>query len=185
MFGKLPRQLLFVQGAGNDVHDTWDDKLVASLRAELGDGFNVLYPKMPNEAHPRFTAWTSMLLDQFELLKDGDVLVGHSVGGAALLHTLAGHPVPFTPGALVLLAPPFIGSDGWPSDQIAPRSSFVGLLPSRMPIRLYHGTADDSVPCAHAALYGKALTDAVVSAIPNGDHQFGNDCPSSRGISAP
>jgi hypothetical protein len=37
------RQILFVQGAGDAVHDTWDDKLVQSLKRELGEGYSVLY----------------------------------------------------------------------------------------------------------------------------------------------
>ena len=40
------RELLFVQGAGEDVHDKWDDKLVESLRRELGDEIAIRYPRM-------------------------------------------------------------------------------------------------------------------------------------------
>ena len=40
-------------GAGEDVHDKWDNKLVESLRRELGRGYEVRYPIMPNEADPR------------------------------------------------------------------------------------------------------------------------------------
>ena len=31
------RQVLFVQGAGPDAHDGWDDKLADSLQRALGD----------------------------------------------------------------------------------------------------------------------------------------------------
>lgn len=55
------RQILFVQGGGADVHDTWDNKLVDSLRRELGPGYEIRYPRMPNEGDPSFPAWRTAL----------------------------------------------------------------------------------------------------------------------------
>ena len=52
-----PRQVLFIQGAGEGTHDEWDDKLVDSLRAELGSGFDVRYPRMPAEDDPTAARW--------------------------------------------------------------------------------------------------------------------------------
>ena len=43
------RQILFIQGGGAGAHDEWDDKLVESLRQELGGGYEVRYPRMPDE----------------------------------------------------------------------------------------------------------------------------------------
>jgi hypothetical protein len=42
-------QILFIQGGGAGTHDEWDDKLVDSLRRELGDGYEIRYPRMPDE----------------------------------------------------------------------------------------------------------------------------------------
>ena len=49
------RQVLFVQGAGEDVHDQWDNQLVDSLQGELGPTYEIRYPVMPNEADPNCT----------------------------------------------------------------------------------------------------------------------------------
>ena len=49
-------QVLFIQGGGAGTHDEWDDKLVESLRHELGDGYEVRYPRMP--AGCCASAWT-------------------------------------------------------------------------------------------------------------------------------
>lgn len=46
------RRILFIQGGGEGTHDEWDDKLVDSLRRELGDGWDILYPRMPGEDDP-------------------------------------------------------------------------------------------------------------------------------------
>jgi hypothetical protein len=54
---KHTRQVLFIQGGGEGTHDEWDDKLVDSLRRELGDGFEVRYPRMPAEDDPSHETW--------------------------------------------------------------------------------------------------------------------------------
>jgi hypothetical protein len=38
------QQILFIQGGGAGAHDEWDDKLVESLRRELGTGYEIRYP---------------------------------------------------------------------------------------------------------------------------------------------
>jgi hypothetical protein len=48
------RQILFIQGGGAGAHDEWDDKLVESLRRELGAGHEVRYPRMPGEGDPAY-----------------------------------------------------------------------------------------------------------------------------------
>src|SRR5262245_46334358 len=82
-------QVLFVQGGGAGAHDAWDNKLVASLEAKLGPGFELFYPRMPNEADPKYEAWTQELERAFATLGEDALLVGHSIGGAILIHTLA------------------------------------------------------------------------------------------------
>ncbi len=171
----MTTQVLFVQGAGKDAHDQWDSKLVASLARSLGEGYDVRFPRMPGEADPHFADWKAALEREFEALHDGDILVGHSVGATTLLHTLAVKAPPFTPGALILLAPPFIGPEGWPSPDIRPRQDFEQRLPEAMPVRLYHGTDDATVPFVHTRLYAKAMPQAQIRPIPAGDHQFHED----------
>lgn len=169
----MPIDILFIQGAGENVHDQWDNKLVASLRHELGDDYVVHYPRMPNEADPSYTAWRPALLHAFEVLGDGAILIGHSVGATLLLHTLANEHPKLHAGALVLIAPPFIGEGGWPAGDIPPRTGFD--LPSDLPILFYHGTDDKEVPPTHADLYAKALPQAVVHRLSGRDHQLNND----------
>src|SRR4051812_15264491 len=42
-------RVMFVQGGGEGAHDSWDNKLVASLEQALGAGYSVRYPRMPKE----------------------------------------------------------------------------------------------------------------------------------------
>jgi len=171
----MPNQILFIQGAGEFVHDQWDNKLVESLERELGQDYAVLYPRMPDEADPNYPAWKAALVKLLDGLDDGAVLVGHSVGATILLHTLADRRLTFGPGALILIAAPFIGEGGWPSEDIVARADFSGNLPTGLPILLYHGAEDDDVSPAHVELYAKAIPGAVVRRLPGRDHQLNND----------
>src|SRR4029453_7077564 len=83
------RQILFIQGGGADVHDAWDDKLVASLKRELGEGYDVRYPRMPDEDDPKFAKWKPAIGREIAGLDEGAVLIGHSIGGTMLVHALA------------------------------------------------------------------------------------------------
>lgn len=169
------RQILFVQGGGADVHDTWDKKLVDSLRRELGPGYEIRYPRMPNEGDPSFPAWRTALEAALDALQAGAVVVGHSIGGTILIHTLGERTPNAALGAIVLIATPFIGPGGWPGEDIEPRSDLGARLPRGVPVALYHGERDDTVPVAHVELYARVIPQARVRRLPNRDHQLGND----------
>jgi predicted alpha/beta hydrolase family esterase len=81
----MKRQVLFVQGGGEDAHDSWDDKLVESLEQMLGSDYHVAYPRMPEEEKPQFQRWSHTLRREFDTLADGAVLVAHSLGATILL----------------------------------------------------------------------------------------------------
>jgi predicted alpha/beta hydrolase family esterase len=171
----MAKQVLFVQGAGEGVHDRWDSKLVASLERELGQSYVVRYPRMPGEDDPSYSAWKAALLGQFDSLEDGAILVGHSVGGTVLIHVLAERPPKGAFGGLFVIAAPFIGKGGWPSDDIDDCEDFSQRLPPGVPVYLYHGADDTVVPTAHVHLYAKAIPHAVIRRLERKDHQLNND----------
>ena len=169
------RQLLFVQGGGERVHDDWDAKLVTSLRAELGPDYEVLYPRMPNEDDPRYAAWATAIAHELAGLDEGAILVGHSIGGAILINALAEHPPERALGAIVLISASFVGEGGWQSDDWAPHRELGEKLPSGVPIYLFYGLADTTVPTSHAELYAHAIPQAEVRRVPARNHQFNDD----------
>jgi predicted alpha/beta hydrolase family esterase len=129
----MAKQVLFVQGAGEGVHDRWDSKLVASLERELGESYAVRYPRMPGEDDPGYSAWKAVLVREFDSLEDGAILVGHSVGGTILIHVLAEQQPKPRFGGLFVIAVPFIGEGGWPSDDIDDCKDFSKRLPPAFP----------------------------------------------------
>ena len=169
------KQVLFIQGAGRGAHANWDIKLVESLRRELGPGYEVRYPHMPNEAAPKFASWQRALEKEFSALHGGAVVVGHSVGGAIMIHAIAKQPPRVELGAIALIAAPFIGEGGWESEDIVPRSDFAQILPPDAPVLLYHGDKDTTVPIAHVELYAKAIPHAQVRRLADRDHQLNDD----------
>jgi len=174
------RQVLFLQGAGEGTHDEWDDKLVASLREALGDGFDVRYPRLPDEDDPTASTWVPVIRRELASLDRGAVVVGHSVGGALLIQALDGdattaRAVDRPLGAIVLLAAPFVGEGGWPTDDFELSDAIGSRLLANVPVYVFHGTVDDTVPPAHAELYARAIPHADVRHLPGRDHQLDND----------
>ena len=114
------KQVLFVQGGGAGTHDAWDNKLVASLERALGPDYTIRYPRMPNEADPDPTAWKETIARELRTLSDGVFLVGHSVGAAILMDYLASGTEERRLAGVFLIATPFIGDGGWPSETLRP-----------------------------------------------------------------
>jgi predicted alpha/beta hydrolase family esterase len=168
-------QVLFIQGAGTDTHDTWDDKLVDSLRRELGDGREVRYPRMPNEDDPTVATWSAAIRREVADLDDGAVVVGHSVGAAILIHVLAQQPPAGRLAGVVLIAAPFVGDGGWPADEFELPSDLGAKLPHGLAVDVFHGLGDETVPPSHADLYARAIPQARLHLLSGRDHQLGND----------
>lgn len=169
------RQVLFIQGGGAGVHDDWDRALADGLRDALGAGWEVRYPRMPGEDDPRYALWSAAIRGELADLGDGAIVAGHSVGATILVNVLAERPPPATLGGIVLIAAPFAGDGGWPTDGFTPPADLGAALPDGVPVLVYHGDDDDEVPSSHAALYARAIPQAQVRLLPGRDHQLGGD----------
>jgi predicted alpha/beta hydrolase family esterase len=167
--------VLFVQGGGAGTYEEWDARLVASLRQELSDDYAVRYPRMPKEGDPSLATWGITLEREVSILGEGAILVGHSVGGAILIHTLASRVDLLTRAAAIyLVAAPFIGDRGWHSDDFNPEPDWSSPF-ADIDVCFYHGDADDIVPIEHLYLYGETLPRARLRRLNGHDHQLNND----------
>ena len=169
------RQVLFIQGGGTGAHDEWDDKLVDSLKRGLGEDYEVRYPRMPDEDDPRYTPWSATIRRELEALGGGAVVVGHSVGGTILAHTIAGRSPEREPAAIVLISAPFVGADGWPGDEFELPHDLGARLPHGVPVHVFHGLRDETAPPSHADLYARVIPQARIHRLPGRDHQLNND----------
>ncbi len=171
----VARQVLFVQGAGAGAHDEWDTRLVDNLRRELGDGYEVRYPLMPDEQDPTYVAWSAALRREMAGLTDGAVVVGHSVGGTILVATLAEQQPGQALAAIVLIAAPFVGPGGWPGDEFELAGELGATLPRSAQVHVFHGLEDETAPPSHAELYARAIPQAHLHLVPGRDHQLNDD----------
>lgn len=169
------RQILFIQGGGAGAHDEWDDKLCDSLRRELGDGYEVRYPRMPDEDDPSYAKWSAAIRHEMAALDGGAVVVGHSVGATILVNALAERPPEPELRAIVLVAAPFVGAGGWPGDEFELPHDLGARLPQGVQVHVFHGLQDETAPPSHADLYARAIPQAELHLLPGRDHQLNND----------
>lgn len=168
-------QILFIQGGGAGTHDEWDNELVDSLRRELGDGYEVRYPRMPDEDDPRYATWSAAIRREIAALDGGAVVAGHSVGGTILINALAERPPERKLRAIVLIAAPFVGAGGWPGDEFELPHNLGARLQQGVPVHVFHGLQDDTAPPSHADLYARVIPQAQLHRLPRRDHQLDND----------
>lgn len=90
------------------------------------------------------------------------------------MNLLADEPPPVGLGAIVLIAAPFIGAGGWQSEGFHTHADLGARLPPGVPVLLYHGEADDTIPVEHVSLYARAISHARVRRLPGRDHQLGD-----------
>jgi len=176
---RQPKKVLFVQGGGQGTHDSWDDKLVASLETALGAGYTVSYPRMPKEEEPDPATWKKTIDRELRRLGDGAIVVGHSIGAAILVDHLADETWPVRPAGLFLVATPFMGRDGggegWPSGELRPTREVGASLSDGAPIYFYQGLDDDTVPPSHADLLAHAFPRATIHRLKGRNHQLSDD----------
>ena len=170
----MTRDVLFIQGGGEGAHD-YDAALAENLQSTLGPGYRLRYPRMPNEGSPDDQAWKSSLAKEIAALGDRVIVVAHSVGAAIFVRSLAKGGGIAKIAGLFLIAAPFIGEGGWSIPGFEPMDKASTKLSHDLPIYLYHGRADESVPFAHVELYAKAIPWAQVRRLDDADHQLNND----------
>lgn len=132
----------------------WKD----SIQAELGEGFDVLRPKMPTVLNAQYEEWRLMFNKMLELTDPELSLIGHSLGGTFLVKYLSEHTVARAIRALYLLAAPYHDEkldESLGTFRLA--TDLSGVLKQVPEIHLYYSRDDESVPFQHGQLYQKAL----------------------------
>jgi uncharacterized protein len=165
------KQLLFIHGAGGYEED---EKLVKNLQENLGEGYEVQYPKMPDDDNFGHEAWKEQIAKSLLDIKGEVVLVGHSFGASTLLKYLSEEKLERTIAGLFLIATPYWGTEDWQA-KYALEENFATRLPKDLQIFFYHSRDDDVVPFAHLALYKEKLPQATFLELDGSGHQLNND----------
>jgi len=135
----------------------WKDGLAKAL----GPEFEVLVPFMPNPSNAQYEEWKIWFGRILEMMDDGVVLVGHSLGGVFLPKYFSENEAPKKIKAVLMVAAPFNDEGG--TEKLAsfaleaPLDNFARQAGE---IHLFHSQDDPCVPFAHLAKYQKVLPGA-------------------------
>jgi predicted alpha/beta hydrolase family esterase len=163
--------VLFIQGAGGMHQPEGSGRLAAYLARELGSGYRVIAPEMPDADNPHYEPWRDQIEQELKAVDEAVILVGHSFGGSVLLKYLTEGSYRQPVRGLFLVSVPNWGPDGWAYEDFAVPHDVGSRLPASK-IFLYHSRDDPEVPFAHLGYYQERLPTARARPIDGSEHSF-------------
>lgn len=140
------------------------------LQKNLGEGFDVYSPSMPNANNAKYVEWKMWFEKIIPLMANEVILVGHSLGGIFLAKYLSEEAFPKRVLATFLVAAPFNTPTEHPLADFVLPSDLGGLQNQGGEIFVYHSTDDVVVPCANAESYCSALPSAAFRSFTDRGH---------------
>lgn len=171
----MQKSVLFIQGGSTGAYAE-DLHLANSLQRALGDDYNVLYPRMPDEENCPYPEWQAIIDRYVEDARTPIVLVGHSIGGSVLLKYLYDRTSPPRIAGLFAIAAPYWGAgEPWHWPEVTLPTDANEKLTGDWPLIFYQSRDDEVVPFAHVSLYAAKFPRATIREFDGGGHQFDND----------
>ena len=135
----------------------WKD----SLQENLGEGFDILAPRMPNGNNAKYSEWKIWFERIIPLFDENIIFIGHSLGGIFLAKYLSENIIPKKIRAVLLVAAPF-------TNENTGRSLADFKLPPSLEkftrqggkIYLIQSKDDQEVPFEQFEMYKMALPEA-------------------------
>jgi len=132
-----------------------------SLSEALGADFDVLMPRMPNGSNAQYGEWKIWFQRLLELLNEGAIFVGHSLGGVFLAKYFSENKSTKKIKTAILIGAPF--DDENMDEKLAsflPGQSLGGFEQQMTEIYLIHSQDDPVVPFSQVKKYKKVLPGA-------------------------
>jgi uncharacterized protein len=141
----------------------------ANLPLDLGETYEVIAPTMPNKQNAKYTEWEIWFSRHTPFLKDGVVLVGHSMGGIFLAKYLSEQVLPVKVRATFLVAAPYSVTTEPLGDFVLspPLTAFAKQAGA---LYLYYSSDDPIVPFSELAKYQQALPEATTRTFTDRGH---------------
>jgi uncharacterized protein len=134
------------------------------LERELKDRrFEVVAPELPTPETPDRDAWTKALLEAVGPLSDQDIIVGHSLGGAAALRLLEAAEARTTPHACVLISTPWMIKDDRFRSFFLTELDHDVLMWRASKFVVIHAKDDTVIPINHADRYAQVFHANLVT----------------------
>ena len=148
--------------------------LVAYLKKELGNAFDISCPVIEDPEDPTYAMWKSTFDAAFKKITAPVVLIGHSLGASTLLKYLSEEKPGIPVVSLHLVATPHWGEN---MKDFMLKDNFEDALTGIPKIFLYQSVNDKIVPFEHLGFYREAFKQAVVHELPGNDHVFAKGLP--------
>ncbi len=147
--------------------------LERELRAK---GFDVVIPELPNPENPDRDEWTEALVKSVKQLTSNDIIVGHSLGGAAALRMLEATEARSTPHAAILISTPWMIKDERFRGFFMSELDFEVLMWRASKFAIIHAENDPIIPVEHGRRYATALHAKLITPL-EGEHFQGTEYP--------
>ena len=141
-----------------------------TLQDNLGDGYQVLLPVMPNTTNARYIEW-KIWFDRISQIADEDcILIGHSLGGVFLAKYLSQYTFRRRIRATILVAAPFDheGDEDLTEFKIDSVSDLFSEQAGE--VIFYNGSDDPVIPIQEMESYKKSLPTAEFNVVSAPDH---------------
>ncbi|MFW0871446.1 MAG: alpha/beta hydrolase [Patescibacteria group bacterium] len=145
------------------------------LAEDLGDDWQVYAPEMPNKLDAKYGQWKIWFEKYIPYLKDGVVLVGHSLGAMFLARYLSEQRLPVQVSKLFLLSGECVPNEcvekGGRGGSFYPEMENIEVLEdSAWEIYIVHSRDDPVVPYAHALRWKECLPKAKMVSFEDKGH---------------
>ena len=142
-----------------------------SIAAELSDTHEFLVPTMPNKQNADYTAWALWFDKLVPYLRDGVILISHSLGGAFLLRYLSEQTLPVVVAQLHLVAPAIdeVDCPGL-GDFATNMATWSGFQSTITVVHLWHSSDDTIVPMHHSERFATACPSAELHTFSDRGH---------------
>lgn len=167
----MATSVLLAHSSGPQGRGEGSAPFASRLRDELGSGYKLHFPMLPDPDEPRYEPWSERLGDLLAEFDEPVIVVGHSLGGSVALKHLSegdrGEPM----AGLLLVATPFWRNQDWEAEWALPDGWPEAETPLP-PMFLFHSRDDDEIPFSHLGLYAERLPEAAVHPLDGNGHLF-------------
>jgi predicted alpha/beta hydrolase family esterase len=126
----------------------------SGLEKNLGAGYQVVAPTMPNGSNVHYIEWKIMFEKVLTVLNDEVTLIGHSLGGIFLMKYISDNIINKKIRKMIVVAPPFDNASGEDLREFALDKNALAVIREKVSnIVLFQSRDDMVVPYENALHY--------------------------------
>lgn len=170
--------VLFIHSAGPQDKQQGSTQLIAYLKERLKADYRIIAPEMPDPENLKYADWKKTLGEALNE-RDGEViLVGHSLGGSAVLKFFSEEERKVSIKGMFLISSPYWGLDEeWQLKDFILKNDFERNLADIPQLYFYHSIQEEIVPFSHHKAYAEKLPQATLRQLEGDRHLFYEGLP--------